>query len=118
MLEVVAHLCKRHASYSFDPFVVVVRVYPGLYSPSLLWSLLLGPSRLSALTGDMAEALAMVTLYPLATLGTSIHGTNIHRCTTARWSAGRSQVIVGTKVPGRGCHINQEELLSPSNGSH
>ena len=68
--------------------------------------------------GDMAEALAIVALYPLATLGTSICGTNIHRCTTARWSAGRRCIIVGTEVPGRSCCINQEELLSPSNGSH
>ena len=66
----------------------------------------------------MAEALAVVTLDPLATLGTSVCGTNIHRCTTARWGAGRSRVIVGTEVLGRSCHINQEELLSPSNGSH
>ena len=106
MLEVVAHLCKRHASYSFDPFVVVVRVYPGLYSPSLLWPLLPGPSRLSALAGDMAEALAIVTLYPLATLGTSIHGTNIHRRTAARWSARRRCTVVGTEVPGQSCRIN------------
>ena len=27
----------------------------------------------------MAEALAIVTLYPLATLGTSVCGTNVHR---------------------------------------
>ena len=66
----------------------------------------------------MAEALAIVALNPLAMLGTSVCGTNVHRHTAARWSAGRSQVIVGTKVPGQSCRINQEELLSPSNSSH
>ena len=68
--------------------------------------------------GDMAEALTIVALYPLATLGMSVCGTNIHRRTTARWSAGRRHIIVGTKVPGWSCCINQEELLSPSNSSH
>ena len=110
------HLCERHTSYSFDPFVIIVKVYPGLYSPFWLWQLLLGPLRLSALVGNMAEALTVVTLYPLATLGTSVCSTNIHRCTAARWSARGGSVMTG--VPGRGCCINEEELLSPSNGSY
>ena len=46
MFEVVTHFCEQHTSYSFDPFVVVVGVYLGLYSPSLLWPLLPGPLRL------------------------------------------------------------------------
>ena len=96
MFEVVAHFYKRHTSYSFDPFIVIIRVYLGLYSLSLLWPWLLGPSRLWALAGDMAEALAIVALNPLAMLGTSGCSTNVHRCTAARWSAGRSRVIVGT----------------------
>ena len=56
--------------------------------------------------GDMAEALAVVALNPLAMLGTSVCGTNIHRRTAARWSAGRRCIIVGTEVPGWSCHIN------------
>ena len=94
------HFCKRHTSYSLDPFIIIVGVYQGLYSPSLLWSLLLGPSRLSTLVGDMAKALAIITLYPLATRGMSVCSTNIHRRTTARWSAGRRSIVVGTEVPG------------------
>ena len=65
----------------------------------------------------MAEALAIVTLYPLATLGMSVCGANIHRHTAARWSAGRS-IMVGTEVPGQRCRINEEELLGPSDGSY
>ena len=65
----------------------------------------------------MAEALAVVTLYPPATWGTSVCGANIHRRTAARWSAGRS-IMVGTEVPGRRCCINEEELLVPSDGSY
>ena len=68
--------------------------------------------------GNMAEALTVVTLYPPATLGTSVCGTNIHGRTTARWSAGRGSIMIGTEVPGWGCCINQEELLSSSNGSY
>ena len=68
--------------------------------------------------GNMAETLAVVTLDPLAMLGTSVHGTNIHRRTAARWGAGRRSIMVGTKVPGRGCCINEEELLGPSDGSY
>ena len=113
MLEVVMHFCEQHTLYSFDPFVVIIGVYLGLYSPSLLWPLLPGPLRLQALAGNMAKALAIVALYPLATLGTSVCSTNIHRCTAAQWSARRGSVIVGTKVLGWSCHINQEELLSP-----
>ena len=94
------HFCEQHTLYSFDPLIVIVRVYLGLYNPSLLWRLLPGPSRLSALAGNMAEALAVVTLYPPATWGTSVCGTNIHRCTAAQWSAGRRGITVGTKVPG------------------
>ena len=112
------HFCKRHTLYSFDPFIIIVRVYLGLYSPSLLWQLLPGPLRLSALAGNMAKALTVVTLYPLAMLGTSVCGTNIHRCTAARWGAGRGSVMIGTEVPGRRCHVNEEELLSPSDGSY
>ena len=66
----------------------------------------------------MAEALAIVALYPLATLGMSVCGTNIHRHTAARWSARRGSIIVGTKVPGWSCHINQEEFLSSSHCAH
>ena len=77
------HFCEQHTLYSFDPLVIIVRVYLGLYIPSLLWRLLPGLSRLSALMGNMTEALAVVTLNPLATLGTSVCGTNIHRHTTA-----------------------------------
>ena len=66
----------------------------------------------------MAEALAIVALYPLTMLGTSVCSTNIHRRTTARWSAGRSHIIVGTEVPGQSCCINQEELLGPSHCAH
>ena len=61
----------------------------------------------------MAEALAIVTLYPLATLGTSVCSTNVHRCTAAQWGTQRGSIIVGTEVPGWSCHIDQEELLSP-----
>ena len=104
--------------YSFDPLVVIVRVYLGLYSPSLLWQLLLGLLRLSALAGNMAEALAVVALNPLAMLGTSVCGTNIHRRTAARWDAGRRSIMLGTEVPGRRCCINEEELLGPSDGSY
>ena len=57
------HFCKQHTSYSFDPFVIIVQVYLGLYSLSLLWPLLLGLMRLSTLLGNMAEALAVVALY-------------------------------------------------------
>ena len=83
-----------------------------------MWQLLLGLSRLSALTGNMAEALAVVTLDPLATLGTSVCSTNIHRCTTARWDSGRGSVVIGTEVLGQRCRVNKEELLSPSDGSY
>ena len=64
--------------------------------------------------GNIAKALAIVALYPLAMLGTSVCSTNIHRCTTAQWSVRRSHIIVGTEVPGWSCRINQEELLGPS----
>ena len=66
----------------------------------------------------MAKALTVVTLYPLATLGMSVCGTNIHRHTAAQWSAGRESVMIGTEVPGQRCRINEEELLSPSDGSY
>ena len=66
----------------------------------------------------MAEALAVVTLYPLAMLGTSVCGTNIHRHTAAQWGARRGSVVIGTEVPGRRCRINKEELLSPSDSSY
>ena len=66
----------------------------------------------------MAEALAVVTLDPLATLGTSVRGTNIHRRTAARWGARRRSIMVGTEVPGRRCHVNEEELLGPSDSSY
>ena len=62
--------------------------------------------------------MAIVALNPLATLGTSVCSTNIHRRTTAQWSARRGSVIVGTEVPGWGCCINQEELLSPPHCAH
>ena len=68
--------------------------------------------------GNMAEALAVVTLYAPATRGTSVCGTNIHRHITARWSAGRRSIMVGTEVLGRRCHINEEELLGLSDGSY
>ena len=32
MFEVVAHFHERHTLYSFDPFIVIVGVYLGLYS--------------------------------------------------------------------------------------
>ena len=83
------HFCEQHTSYSFDPLIIIVWVYLGLYHLSLLWPLLPGLARLSALVGNMAEALAIVALYPLATLGTSVCGTNVHRHTAARWSARR-----------------------------
>ena len=66
----------------------------------------------------MAEALTVVTLYPLATLGMSVCGTNVHRRTAAQWGAGRGSIMIGTKVPGRRCRVNEEELLSPSDGSY
>ena len=66
----------------------------------------------------MAEALAVVTLDPLATLGTSVHSTNIHRCTAAQWGARRRSIMVGTEVLGQRCRINEEELLGPSDGSY
>ena len=93
-------------------------VYLGLYGLSLLWPLLLGPARLSTLAGNMAEALAIVTLYPLAMRGTSICGTNIHRRTTARWGARRRGIVIGTKVLGQRCCIDEEELLGPSDSSY
>ena len=68
--------------------------------------------------GNMAKALAIVTLYPLATLGMSVCGTNIHRCTAAQWSAGRRSIVIGTKVPDRRCCVYYEELLGPSNGPY
>ena len=66
----------------------------------------------------MAKALTVVTLYPLATLGMSVCGTNIHRCTASQWGAGRGSVVIGTEVLGRRCRVNEEELLSPSNSSY
>ena len=68
--------------------------------------------------GNMAKALTVVTLYPLAMLGTSVCGTNLHRCTATQWSVGRGSIMIGTEVLGQGCHINQEELLSSSNSSY
>ena len=68
--------------------------------------------------GNMAEALTVVTLYPPAMWGTSVCGINIHRRTTARWGARRRSIMVGTEVLGRRCHINEEELLGPSNGPY
>ena len=68
--------------------------------------------------GNMAKALAIVALDPLATLGTSVCGTNVHRCTAAQWSGGRSHIIVGIEVPGWSFRINQEELLGPSHCVH
>ena len=114
------HFCKWHSSYSIDPFIVIDWVL-GLHSPSLLWPLLPGPLRLCALVGDMAKALAVVALYPLATRGTSVGGvcsTNIHRCTTAWWSAGGRWVMIGTEVPGWRWCIYLEEFLGSSDGSH
>ena len=64
--------------------------------------------------GNMAKALEIVALYPLATLGMSVCSTTVHRCTAAQWSAGRRSIIVGTEVLGWGCCVNQEELLSSS----
>ena len=66
----------------------------------------------------MAEALTVVTLYPLAMLGASVCGTNIHRCITAQWGAGRGSIVIGTEVLGWRCHIDKEELLGPSDGSY
>ena len=66
----------------------------------------------------MAEALTVVTLYPLAMLGTSVCSTNIHRCTAARQGAGRGSVVIGTEVPGQRCRIDKEELLCPSDSSY
>ena len=113
------HFCEQHTSYSFDPLIVIVGVYLGLYSLSLLWPLLLGPLRLCALTGNMAEALAIVALYPLATLGMSVCGTNIHRCTTARWSAGNCslQEVLGILIRAltlqlQGLELGQEVVNS------
>ena len=68
--------------------------------------------------GNMAKALAVVTLNPLAMLGTSVCSTNIHRCTAARWGVGRRSIMVGTEVPGRRCRINEEELLGPSDSPY
>ena len=68
--------------------------------------------------GNVAEALAIVALNPLATLGMSVCGTDIHRRTAARWGAGRGSIVIGTEVPGRRCHVNEEELLSSSDGSY
>ena len=98
------HLCKQHSLYGIDPFIVIDWVL-GLYSPSLLWPWLLGLSRLCALAGNMAEALAVVALYPLAMRGTSVCGVcgaNIHRYTTAQWGTGRRRIMIGTEVPGWG----------------
>ena len=66
----------------------------------------------------MVEALAVVTLDLLAMLGMSVCSTNIHRRTTARWDARRGSVVIGTEVLGRRCHVNKEELLSPSDSSY
>ena len=68
--------------------------------------------------GNMVKALAVVALYPLAMLGMSVCGTNVHRRTAARWSARRRSIMIGTEVLGWGCRINQEELLGSSNGSY